>query len=46
MEVYFAARLDIPHYHVAAKDLSSYLDAIAALKRKDLVVEIRKKSRL
>lgn len=42
MEVYFASRLDIPHYHVAAKDLSSYLDAIAALKRKDLVVQIRK----
>ena len=30
------------HCHVAAKDLPSYLEAIAALKRKDLVVEIRK----
>ena len=42
MEVCFASRLDIPHCHVAAKDLPSCPEAIAALKRKDLVVEIRK----
>jgi hypothetical protein len=37
-QVYFASRLDIPHYHVAAKKLPSYLLAIEALKRPDLEV--------
>jgi hypothetical protein len=38
MQVYFATRLDIPHYHVAARDLPHFLDSIAGLKRKDLEV--------
>jgi hypothetical protein len=37
-QLYFASRLDIPHYHVAAQQLPSYLRSISSLKRIDLVV--------
>jgi hypothetical protein len=38
LQVYFASRLDIPHYHVSAEQLPSYLASIEALKRPDLEV--------
>ena len=42
-KLYFASRLDVPHYQVSAKELPSYLASIEALKRPDLEVSHIKK---